>query len=131
MNSAYSFRMLLAITALLFSTVTSDGKDPSSDNLVGTWTKSSNERTITFTIMSDYKYTVEFVGDAEIDVKGSYVISGTQITFNDDAGDYSSVEPGVYEFEVNESSVKFTKVNDPAYGRSMLVEGSWSKTKVY
>ena len=129
MNLAYSFRTLLAITALLFSPVTSDGNNPSSDALVGTWTKSSNERTITFTIMSDYKYTVEFVGDAEIDVKGSYVISGTQITFNDDAGDYSLVEPGVYEFEVSDAAVKFTKVNDPAYGRSMLVEGSWSKAK--
>ena len=129
MNLAYSFRTLLAITALLFSPATSDGNNPSSDTLVGTWTKSSYERTITFTIMSDYKYTVEFVDDAEIDVKGSYVISGTQITFNDDAGDYSSVEPGVYEFEVSETSVKFTKVNDPVYGRSMLVEGSWSKAK--
>ena len=73
--------------------------------------KSFNERTITFTIESDHTYTVEFVGDAEVDVKGSYVISGTQITFNDDSGDYSSVEPGVYEFEVSETSVKFTMVS--------------------
>lgn len=129
MNSVYSFRTLLAITALLLSTMVIDGKDVASDPLVGTWTKSSNERTITFKIMSDHTYTVEFVGDAEIDVKGSYVISGTQITFNDDAGDYSTDEPGVYEFEANETSVKFTKVNDPAYGRSMLVEGDWSKAK--
>ncbi len=129
MNSVYSFRSLLAITAILFSTMAIDGRVPSSDPLIGTWTKSSNERTITFKIMSDHTYTVEFVGDTEIDVKGSYVISGTQITFNDDAGDYSTDEPGVYEFEVSETSVKFTKVNDPAYGRSMLVEGNWSKAK--
>lgn len=129
MNSAYSFRTLLAITALLFSTVTGDGKDPSSDPLVGTWTKSFNDRTISFAINSDDTYTVEFVGDAEVDVKGSYVISGTQITFNDGPGDYSSPEPGVYEFEVNESSVKFIIVNDPAQGRSMLVEGEWLKAK--
>ena len=129
MNSVYSFRTLLAITALLLSTMAIDGRVPSSDPLVGTWTKSSNERTITFKIMSDHTYAVEFMGDAEIDVKGSYVISGTQITFNDDAGDYSTDEPGVYEFEVSETSVKFTKVNDPAYGRSMLVEGDWSKAK--
>lgn len=127
MKSSYSFRTLLAITALLLSTMAIDGRVPSSDPLIGTWTKSSNERTITFKIMADHTYTVEFVGDTEIDVKGSYVISGTQITFNDDAGDYSTDEPGVYEFEVSETSVKFTKVNDPAYGRSMLVEGDWSK----
>ena len=129
MNLAYSFRTLLVITALLFSPVTSDGNDPSSDPLVGKWTKSFNERTITFTINSDHTYTVEFVGDEEVDVRGSYVISGTEITFTDDAGDYSSVEPGVYEFEVNETSVKFTKVNDSAQGRSMLVAGDWSKAK--
>ena len=129
MNSAYSFRTLLVITSFLLSTMTIDAKDPSSDPLVGTWTKSSNERTITFTIKSDHTYTVEFVGDAEIDVKGSYVISGTQVTFNDDAGDYSTSVPGVYEFEVSETSVKFTTVNDPAQGRSMLVEGNWSKAK--
>lgn len=129
MKSAYSFRTLLVISAFLLSTVIVDGKDPSSDPLVGVWTKSSHERTITFSIESDHTYTVEFVGDAELDVKGSYVISGTQITFNDDPGDYSSVEPGLYEFEVSETSVKFTKVNDPAQGRSMLVEGSWSKSK--
>lgn len=129
MNSDRSFRMLLAITVFLFSTVTGDGKEPSSDPLVGSWTKSANERTITFAIKSDHTYTVEFAGDEEVDVKGSYVISGTQITFNDDAGDYSSPEPGVYEFEVSESSVKFIKINDPAYGRSMLVEGNWSKAE--
>jgi len=129
MNSAYSFRTLLAIIALLFSILTCDGKDPSSDPLVGTWTKSFNERAITFTIKSDHTYTVEFVGDTEIDVKGSYVISGSQITFNDDAGDYSSAEPGVYEFEVSETSVKYTKVNDPTQGRSALVEGNWAKAE--
>ena len=111
MNSSYSFKTLLAITALFFSTVSGEGKDPSSDPLVGTWTKSFNDRTISFAINSDDTYTVEFVGDAEVDVKGSYVISGTQITFNDGPGDYSSPEPGVYEFEVNESSVKFIIVN--------------------
>jgi len=129
MKSSYSIRTLLVITSFLLSTVTIEGKDPSSDPLVGTWTKSSNERTITFTIKSDNKYTVEFIGDAEIDVNGSYVISGTQVTFTDDAGDYSTAVPGVYEFEVSETSVKFTTVNDPAQGRSMLVEGDWLKAK--
>jgi len=129
MKSVYSFKTLLTIAVFLLSMVAIDGKNPSSDPLVGTWIKTNNERTITFTIKSDQSYTVEFVGDKEIDVKGSYEISESQITFNDDAGDHSSPEPGVYEFEVKDSSVKFTKVNDPAYGRSMLVEGSWSRAE--
>ena len=86
-----------------------------------------NERSVTFTISSDHKYQVEFAGDAEIDVVGSYEISGTQITFNDEGGEYSSDVAGVYEFKVSDTAISFTEVNDPVYGRSMLVAGSWSK----
>jgi len=115
------------MTALLFSIVTCYGQDDPSDLLVGKWTKLLNERSVTFTISSDHKYQVEFAGDAEIDVWGSYVISGAQITFNDEGGEYSSGEAGVYEFQLSDTSLTFTKVLDPVYGRSILVEGSWSK----
>lgn len=129
MKSAFYSRTLLLLAALLFSILTCNAKDDPSDQLVGKWTKLFNERTVTFTITAEDKYTVEFVGDEGIDVEGSYVISGTQITFNDEAGDYSSDEPGVYKFELNDSSVKFTNIDDPIYGRSMLVEGTWTKAK--
>jgi hypothetical protein len=129
MKSVTSFRTLIAITALLFAIVTCHGKEQPSDQVVGTWTKSLNERTVTFTINADLTYTVEFAGDESVDVQGSYEISGTQITFNDEAGEYSADEPGVYEFKASDTSLIFTKVNDPVYGRSMLVEGSWSKAK--
>ncbi len=127
MKSAIFTRTLFAIIALLFSTMTCNGKDDPSDLVVGKWTKLFNGRTVTFTISSDNKFEVEFVGDAEIDVWGSYVISGTQITFNDEGGAYSSDEAGVYEFVVSDTTLKLTIVLDPVYGRSMLVEGSWSK----
>lgn len=129
MKSAFFSRTLLLLAALLFSMLTCNAKDDSSDQLVGKWTKLFNERTVTFTITAEDKYTVEFVGDEGIDVEGSYVISGTQITFNDEAGDYSSDEPGIYEFQVSETSLTFTNVNDPVYGRSMLVEGAWTLAK--
>lgn len=127
MKAVTSFRTRIMLTALLFTFVTCHGKEQPSDQLVGTWTKSLNERTVTFTITADFTYTVEFAGDEKIDVKGSYVISGSQITFNDEAGEYSSDEPGVYEFEAGDTSLIFTRINDPVYGRSMLVEGSWAK----
>jgi len=129
MKSAIYIRTLLVITALIFSIQTCYGKDDPSDLLVGKWTKLFNERTVTFTIAADNKFQVEFVEDAEIDVWGSYVISGTQITFKDEGGAYSSDEAGVYEFQLGDSTLTFKKVNDPVYGRSILVEGSWSKTK--
>ena len=127
MKPAIYTRTLLVITALLFSILTCNGQDDPSDLLVGKWTKLLNERSVTFTLSSDNKYQVEFAGDAEIDVYGSYVISGTQITFNDEGGDYSSDEAGLYEFKMKDTSLIFTEVNDPVYGRRSLVEGSWSK----
>ena len=127
MKPAIYTRTLLVITALLFSILTCTGQDDPSDLLVGKWTKLLNERSVTFTLSSDNKYQVEFAGDAEIDVYGSYVISGTQITFNDEGGDYSSCEAGLYEFKMKDTSLIFTEVNDPVNGRRTLVGGSWSK----
>ncbi len=127
MKSAISIRTLIGITALLFSILTCYGRDDPSDMLVGIWTKTFSERTVTFTLTSDKKFQVEFVADEEIDVWGSYVISGTQITFNDEGGEYGSDEAGVYKFQVSDTSVKFTQVDDPVFGRSLLMEGSWSR----
>ena len=70
---------------------------------------------------------MEFAGDEEIDVYGSYEISGNQITFTDEGGDYSSDSSGTYEFKVADASISFTNVDDPVNGRSMLLEGTWSK----
>jgi len=127
MKSTIIKKALLVSTALLVSLLICYGQDDSSDQVVGTWTKLVNERTITFTLTSDQKYQVEFVGDEKTDVLGTYAISGTQITFNDIGGEYSSPDPGVYDFKVNDTSITFTIVDDPAYGRSMLVEGKWLK----
>ena len=126
MKPAICTRTILLISVLLFSVVTCKGQDDPSDGVVGKWTKLIDERTITFTISSDNKYQVEFTGDADADVLGSYVISGTQITFNDKAGDYSADVPGVYEFKANDTSLTLTEVDDPVQGRRMLVEGSWT-----
>ena len=115
------------MAALLFSVLTCYGQNDASDQVVGKWTKELNERTFTFTLTSDKKYQVEFAGDDEIDVYGSYEVSGKQITFTDEGGEYSSDTSGVYEFKVSDTSITFTNVDDPVNGRSMLVEGTWSK----
>ncbi len=127
MKSAIIFRTLLLTTAFLFSILTCKGQNDQSDQVVGTWTKSFNERSVAFTMSADLKYQVEFAGDSEIDVWGSYVIDGMQITFNDDGGEYGSDETGVYEFKASETSIIFSVVDDPVYGRSILMDGNWSK----
>jgi len=130
MKSTLFSRTLLFTAAFLFSVLTCKGQDNSSDQVVGTWTKVVNERTFTFTLTSDQKYQVEFIGDEGIDVLGSYEISGPKITFTDEGGQYSSGTSGVYEFKADATSIKFSIVDDPVDGRSMLVTGSWSNAGV-
>ncbi len=126
-KSAIISRTLLLTTAFLFSILVCNGQDGSSDQVVGTWTKTINERTVTFTISADHKYQVEFAGDSEIDVWGSYEIDGMQITFNDEGGEYGADVAGVYEFKATETSLTFSVVDDPVYGRSILMDDNWSK----
>lgn len=127
MKSAIFSRTLLLAGIFLFSILSCHGQDDPFDQVVGTWTKTFNERAVTFTISSDLKYQVEFAGDSEIDVWGSYVIEGMQITFNDEGGEYGSDVAGKYEFKATENSLAFSVVDDPVYGRSILMDGNWTR----
>ncbi len=127
MKTHFFARTFLVIAALLISILSCHAQDDSSKPVVGKWTKSSGESVSEFTMTADNRYEVEFTGDDVIDVLGSYEIAKNQITFSDDGGDYSSIEPGVYEFKVTETTITFTSVDDPTDGRRMLVEGTWSK----
>lgn len=120
-------KTLLTTAAFLVSILICYGQDDPSDLLVGKWTKEMDGRTFTLNLLPDHKYEVEFAGDDRIDVYGSYEVSGTQITFSDESGEYSSGTAGVYEFKVSEAVWTLTAVNDPVDGRRMLVVGSWSK----
>ncbi len=102
-------------------------QDESSDQLAGTWTKSMNGATARFMISPDNAWEVEFTGDDEADVYGTYLITGKQITFTDKGGEYSSASSGDYEFQVDDTSLIFTIVDDPVTGRSMLVKGIWTR----
>jgi hypothetical protein len=127
MKSVLFSKAFLLAGLMLLSIFACYGQDDSSVQVEGTWTKSMNERPITFTLTSDLTYQVEFAGDEETDVWGSYTISGTNITFTDEGGEYSSGVSGEYEFEVSDTTISFTEVDDPVNGRRMLVEGNWSK----
>lgn len=126
MKSSILSKSVLAVIAILFSTLTCLGQNDPSDKVAGTWIKTTDMGSVTLTISADKEYEVEFTGDGTADVTGSYVISGQQITFTDEGGDYSSNSSGVYEFLVSDS-LRFTKVNDPVDGRSRLIVGAWGK----
>lgn len=112
---------------MIFSLATCKGQDDSSGQVVGTWTKSFDEVSIAFSILPDQTFEVEFTGDDEPDVTGSYRVSGTQITFTDEGGEQSSGESGTYTFKAGEGTLTFTMVDDPVEDRSMLLQGTWSK----
>jgi hypothetical protein len=126
MKALHTLKSLLAIFALLFIILNSYAQDEPSNQWVGTWTKSMNEASVQFMISSDNTWEVEFTGDDEADVYGTYQISGNQITLTDKGGEYSSDSSGDYVFQVDNDSLKFTTVDDPVDGRRMLVAGTWT-----
>lgn len=126
MNKTISTKAVMVLTVLVFSLLTCYGQDEQSDQVAGKWVKKFNERTVTLSILSDHTYQVEFAGDEGIDVWGRYEISGNQITFNDEGGDYSADVAGVYEITAEGDSLVFKEVNDPVNGRKILMVGSWS-----
>ena len=128
MKAILTSKSFLAIFALLFSLLNSYAQEKPSDQWVGTWTKSMNGASVQFMISSDNTWEVEFTGDDEADVYGTYQISGNQITLTDKGGEYSSDSSGDYVFQVDKTSLKFTTVDDPVDGRKMLVAGTWSRT---
>lgn len=128
MRSTASFRTLFVVTVLSLSLFSCKKEEDPADKLVGTWTKNIQGRVATVTFTADYKWQVEFIDDAGIDVWGSYIISGNQITIIDEGGEYSSDDAGIYSFQVSDSSLTLTKVNDPVDGRSVVVEGIWSRS---
>lgn len=121
-------RIQVVTSVLIFACATSFGQGNLAKQLVGKWTRTFNEREVSFVMTAEQKYEVEFAGDERVDVFGSYEISGKKITFNDEGGEYGSNETGVYEFKLEGNTISFTEVDDPVYGRRLLVEGEWTRT---
>lgn len=127
MKPAIISRTLLGTALLFFFVLMSNGQDDPSGQLAGKWTKQVNGRTASIDLLSDHTYQVDFAGDEGVDVTGSWAVSGSQITFKDEGGAYTTGTSGTYEFKLNGKTVTFKKVDDPSSNRSIVIEGSWSK----
>lgn len=127
MKGTFFTKTLLLAVALLFSTLSIMAQNAPADKLVGTWKKSFDQGSATLTLTADNKTKVEFTGDDEIDVWGSFEISGTRITLTDEGGEYSSGQSGAYTYKVSDDSLTFSVEDDPVYGRRVLVEGTWNR----
>lgn len=129
MKSIVNSKALVLLATFMFCTMSSYGQDDPSAKLVGTWTKSSQGSTYTIVMTADHKYEVDFIGDSGAEVIGSFKVTGKQVTFTDEGGDYGSGTSGSYEFKLGENSITFTEVDDAVDGRRVLVEGEWAKAK--
>jgi hypothetical protein len=129
MKPAIISKTFLGTAILFFFVLMCNGQDDPSGQLVGKWTKSMNGRTASINLISDHTFQAEFAGDEAVDVTGSWVISGSQITFKDEGGVSSSDTSGTYEFKLDGATVTFKKVDDPLMNRSILLEGNWSKAE--
>ena len=128
MKGTFFTKTLLLAAALLISSLGCMAQNDPADQLVGTWKKTFDQGSATLTFTADKKTEVEFTGDDVIDVWGSYKIDGTKITLTDEGGDYSSGQSGAYTFTLSEDSLTFTVDDDPVFGRSTLVQGTWGRT---
>ena len=128
MKGTFFTKTLLLAAALLISSLGCMAQNDPADQLVGTWKKTFDQGSATLTFTADKKTEVEFTGDDVIDVWGSYKIDGTKITLTDEGGDYSSGQSGAYTFTLSEDSLTFTVDDDPVFGRSTLVQGTWART---
>ncbi len=61
-------------------------------------------------------------------VEGPYTLSGSQINFGEDTGQYACHSPATYNWHAAGNELHFQKVNDSCDGRAMtLTSHAWTK----
>lgn len=103
------------------------GQESPARPLTGQWIKNVQGRTATLAFAQDGKFQVDFAGDEEADVWGSYTVSDGRVTIKDEGGPYGSDSEATYEFKVSGSKITFTVVEDPLEGRVVIFSGEWSR----
>ncbi len=117
--------ILFLLLTIQFTIAAQDQDSP----VVGKWKKHLNGATMTFVLDKDMNYTVDFEGDGNVEVRGTFKIDGNQITFNDKPGGYASPDPGIYNYKIENDKITFVIKEDPTVGRSGLLAGTWTKAK--
>ena len=62
--------------------------------------------------------------DGELGVNSTYQVKGNRIRFVDVDGPLATKEPGIYEWKIDGNQVKFSKLEDQAGGRAMVLTGT-------
>jgi hypothetical protein len=96
--------------------------------ITGNWQKQASP-TVVFTFMTDVnKQQYEFNDDSGIHVQGIYELHGKQIYFNDTEGNKCD-STGVYSYNIDRDTLKFSLVRDGCEGRISGMSGLWIRKK--
>jgi hypothetical protein len=84
---------------------------PGAELLVGAWV---------LELEDDSRFQV-YLGDPGAGVKGSYLVTGNQITFTDEEGGLQCPGPGKYEWVLDGQTLTFTAVEDTCESRKFIL----------
>ena len=91
--------------------------------IIGIWLKQTGH-IITFTLTAENKQQYDYKYDSEIHVWGLYELKEKRILFNDMGGNICG-ETGIYNYDINNDTLKFSLVSDVCEGRINGMSGLW------
>ena len=91
--------------------------------IIGIWQKQTSH-IITFTVTAENKQQYDYKYDSEIHVWGSDELKEKRILFNDIGGNICG-ETGIYNYDINNDTLKFSLVSDVCEGRINGMSGLW------
>jgi hypothetical protein len=91
--------------------------------IIGIWQKQTSH-IITFTVTAENKQQYDYKYDSEIHVWGLYELKEKRILFNDIGGNICG-ETGIYNYDINNDTLKFSLVSDVCEGRINGMSGLW------
>ncbi len=96
--------------------------------IIGIWQKQTSS-VVTFTFMTVVsKHQYDYNDDQGIHVQGLYELHGKQIYFNDIEGNKCD-STGIYSYNINKDTLKFSLVRDGCEGRINGISGLWIRKK--
>lgn len=96
--------------------------------IIGDWKQDVNNRTVTRTFFPDNKVQTDFYNDTEMDVWGYYEVKTDTIVLKD-IGGAACPNEGIYQFELENDTLRFIPILDNCDGRKMGLSGFWTKMK--
>ena len=91
--------------------------------IIGIWQKQTSH-IITFTVTAENKQQYDYKYNSEIHVWGLYELKEKRILFNDIGGNICG-ETGIYNYDINNDTLKFSLVSDVCEGRINGMSGLW------